>query len=143
MVLSPAAAGLKSESAPKGKAFGDLLQDAPASVSRGSSISVSFVGGSLRNLPSEFETFLSVERRVEGAAGTTWEVVATDSDPETRLMASREASHVRVTIQWDVPSDATPGDYRISHSGAWLKWHLLSKDTPTKYSGVSATFAVA
>jgi len=129
---------LKTESAPHGKAFGDVLADAPATVAAGSVVEAAFVGGSLRNAPSDVESFLRVERQVEGS----WQVVALDGDVETRLHAAREDSHVRVGIRWDVPASQPAGNYRISHSGAYRKFHLIGKDETVKYSGSSRVFAV-
>ena len=43
-----------------------------------------------------------------------------------------------VTVEWDVPSDADAGTYRLTHTG----YHKAFGDVPEIYTGVSDTFVV-
>ena len=57
--------------------------------------------------------FLLVERKT----ATGWEVVANDGDWNTRVRWRSEDDAYVAELSWEVPLDATAGDYRISHIG--------------------------
>jgi len=109
-------------------------------------VAVTFVGGSLNNDLKSQDTLLRVERQAED--GATWQLVAEDSDPETRLSATKEGGllhkkHYDVTVTWDVPKDAAAGVYRIVHDGAsWQKKGIMGTAVAVPYSGVSSSFKV-
>jgi neutral ceramidase len=85
-------------------------------------------------------TFLEVQR----LSGSTWVTVARDWDWETRYRWKRNLcvptlACSQVTIEWDIPDDATPGTYRIRHYGHWKSgwdWEIRS------YAGTSRSFMV-
>lgn len=137
----------KAEAPPPGKAFGDVLVDAPAVVSAGATMSVTFIGGNLNNDLRLQDTFLRVERQLDGASSDHWALVAEDGDAETRLSVRKDGGllskkHNEVTVRWDVPSDATSGMYRIRHQGAY--WHdpLVGAGHAVAYEGSSSPFQV-
>ena len=86
----------------------------------------------------------SRERRAEHLHAADWELVAEDSDPETRVSAVLNATtgrHYDVTVSWDVPPDAPAGVYRIIHTGA--SWQQLgASEGAVPYSGTSSAFNV-
>jgi len=112
---------LKPEAAPPGQAFGDVLTDAPAAVTAGQTLNVTFLGGNLRTDLRTHDTYVRVERRDETATPARWLLVAEDSDPETRISAHPVAAHVELTARWDVPADATPGSYRITLQASYMR----------------------
>ena len=55
----------------------------------------------------------------------TWQVVATDSDWETKLywtLTNAILGFSKVKITWEIPFDASLGVYRIRHVGAYKYW---------------------
>ena len=123
--------------------------DAPANVTAGTSVSVTFIGGNLRNDRRTSNTFLRVERRDSSG---DWSLVAEDADPETRLLAEKQESlfhhYTLLTVIWQVPSDMPPADYRIRLDGAWLN-SKLEEDSSLRsalvrvpYNGSSRSFTV-
>ena len=42
---------------------------------------------------------------VERRDGDSWQLVAEDADPETRLIAAKKERHVLLTVRWQVPAD--------------------------------------
>eukprot|EP00900_Chrysochromulina_parva_P006760 jgi/Chrpa1/16085/Chrysochromulina_OHIO_Genome00020891-RA len=83
-------------------------------------------------------------RRAQHLHAADWELVAEDSDPETRVSAVLNATtgrHYDVTVSWDVPPDAPAGVYRIIHTGA--SWQQLgASEGAVPYSGTSSAFNV-
>ena len=77
---------LTAEVAPPGKAFGDVETDAPASVAAGGAVEATFIGGNLRSDLRTQDSYVFVERR----DGDSWQLVAEDADPETRLIAAKK-----------------------------------------------------
>lgn len=120
--------------------FGSVYRNVAASYRVGQTARVTFWGGHPKNDPRIQGTFLAVERRV----GSSWITVARDHDWETRYRWERNncfptfaCSHA--TVEWDVPSDAPSGVYRIRHFGNWKSgWDGLIR----AYTGTSREFTV-
>lgn len=134
-----------------GKAFGDVVTDAPATVPHGPTghVSVTFVSAHPRTaelrqragaLPSTFR-YVSVERLVNGA----WTRVATEDDPTTRYRWARTGGSLSptstFTIEWDLDA-AAPGTYRIVHQGLAKKGLLPVASSYVAFSGASRAFVV-
>lgn len=117
------------------RSFGDVLTKPRATYARGEQVEVAFSGAHPNNGLRHGGTYLSVERRVEGA----WQRVADDGDWSTKFHWKRNGvSASRVTVTWDVPADATAGQYRIRYFGDARS--LLGTVRPI--SGTSPSFEV-
>jgi neutral ceramidase len=116
--------------------FGSVETNAAASYLRGQTARAVFWGGHPKNNLKIQGTFLEVQRLVNGA----WVTVARDWDPETRYIWARDGiANSKVTIEWDIPSTATPGTYRLVHSGHWKSgW----TGAIASYTGTSRSFTV-
>lgn len=132
--------GVVFDDKPLWVSFGSVVTDANASYSRGSKVVVKFWGGHPKNNLRTQGTFLRVQRK----SGSSWVTVANDWDWETKYRWQRNlcaptfaCSHV--TVEWKIPSDATPGTYRIVHYGDWKSgWD----GQISSYSGTSREFTV-
>ncbi|MBA4368860.1 MAG: alkaline ceramidase [Desulfobacterium sp.] len=141
--------------------FGDVEVDANASYSRGSTVTVQFVGGHPKNNLMIQQTFLKIEKMKIGTIrvchdeqvgcdtievcknvpGPVFDkVVANDWDPETVYEWQREGmDRSNVIIKWTIPADAEPGQYRIRHLGHWKNgWD----GSINPYEGLSRVFTV-
>ena len=121
---------------PQGKSFGSLYQDVFSSYTRGNRVEVKFWAGNPRNNLHTEWTFLDVMLRQSDGS---WKSVATDNDWETRFWFEYVTEGGISRIQWDIPTDAIPGTYKIVHYGDY-------KDTQNKihsYTGTSSQFTVA
>jgi len=99
---------------PPFKRFGSLHLNAKGAYSKGDTVKVVFWGGHPKNNLRTQDTFLEVQKKV----GTTWQTMAADNDPRTRYVWQRKfIAYSLVTIEWDIPQDAEPGEYMIVHSG--------------------------
>jgi len=108
--------GVVLDNTPIFKSFGQLDRDAAASYSRGQTAEAWFWTGHPKNNLRRNNTFASIERW----DGSSWRRVASDDDWSTRYHWVRidpvwGTSQAR--IQWQIPLDATPGQYRIVHLG--------------------------
>ncbi|WP_224248071.1 neutral/alkaline ceramidase [Hyalangium gracile] len=120
--------------------FGSVATNASASYTRGQTVSVKFWGAHPKNNLRRQGSFLEVQRK----SGTSWVTVAYDWDWETKYKWQRNncvptfaCSHV--TIEWKIPSTATPGTYRIRHDGDWKSgWDGAIRP----YTGYSREFTV-
>ncbi len=117
------------------KNFGDVITQPGASYARGAIVSATFWGGHPNNNPRTQDTFLVVERLVNG----TYVPVARDWDPETTYAWKRDGiSYSIITITWNT-KEAEPGTYRIRHRGDWKSgW----TGTISPYEGVTQSFTV-
>ncbi len=98
---------------PMGKNFGDVEKQPDASYKIGDRVSTVFWGAHPNNDFMIQDTFLVVEKLVNGK----YEPVARDWDPETTFNWARDfTAYSKVTITWDT-ADATAGTYRIRHKG--------------------------
>ena len=124
---------------PIGKQFGDVHRQPGRSYSKGAVASAVFWGGHPNNnlAVKSPESYLVIERKGEGA--DTWEPIAYDLDPSTKYKWQRNAiSYSLIKVEWQIPDDVDPGDYRIRHIG--YRKSLLS--VITRYEGVTDTFAI-
>lgn len=128
------------DAVPLGAAIGAVSHDAAPAYQRGETARASFWGGHPQHDLQRGDTFLEIQRR----AGGDWQTVAVDHDWETRYRWQRSyclptLQCSLVTIEWDIPADATPGTYRIRHDGHW-------KPLPTRvvepYAALSREFEV-
>lgn len=117
------------------KNFGDVITQPAASYARGATVSVQFWGGHPNNNLRTQDTFLVVEKLVNGA----YVPVARDWDPETTYRWQRNGiSYSKITVTWHT-KNAEPGTYRIRHKGNWKSgW----TGTISAYEGVSNSFSV-
>lgn len=130
--------GVIVDGAPLGHHIGEVVTQPAASYAAGDMAEVTFYSACLRNNLMTQSTFLTVER---DQGNGNWTVVAMDSNWETRMYWYRHSELSWVSyahIEWYIPSDAAPGDYRITHSG--YKKELFDKVEP--FSGASNTFKV-
>lgn len=100
--------------------FGQVMQQPPASVNRGGTVTATFRAGHPKNGLRTNDSYLLVERKV----GTSWQRVAWDSMPETRYTWRRDTAADCLAcsfadVRWDVPASALTGTYRIRQLGAW------------------------
>ena len=77
---------------------------------------------------------------VERSDPTGWRVIMDDGNWETKVMWSHNHTQSLITVQWDIPSWAESGEYRLTHK-AYAKPSALSKKLQA-YSGVSKSFRV-
>ena len=117
------------------KNFGDVITQPGASCSRGDTVSAQFWGGHPNNNLRTQDTFLVVEKLVNGK----YVPVARDWDPETTYRWQRNGiSYSKITITWHT-KNAEPGTYRIRHRGNWKSgW----TGKISAYEGVTNTFKV-
>jgi neutral ceramidase len=99
-----------------GEKFGDVVQDPPPAVMPGEHVVVRFRGAHPRNDLRTGTGYLEVQR-----ADADWMTVARDWYPETTFRWQRTGGPLsptsEVTIDWRVPVDAEPGEYRIVYHG--------------------------
>lgn len=114
--------------------FGTVLEQ-PADCRPGETTTATFESAYPNNDLRRGGTYLEVERLV----GAEWVRVADDGDWSTTYRWERVGRvGSRATISWDVPSDASPGSYRIVHHGA-------ARDRSgrlTQFTGRTREFAV-
>src|SRR5262249_52303641 len=133
--------GVAFDDKPLSQHFGRVISDANASYNRGQTVTVVFWGGHPKNNLRLQDSFLQVQQK---HADGTWSVVAYDWDWDTTYTWRRDYCFPtfacsRNTVQWTIPSTATPGTYRIRHDGTW-KSGVNGSLTP--YVGVSREFTV-
>ena len=121
---------------PDGK-FGDVHTDVLSDYRRGQIVNVVFWGAHPRNNLKTQDTYLKVEQKTNN----DWKSVAFDGDPETIYKWERSGLALsKITIEWKIPEDIEPGEYRISHFGHWKPF--LS-DNVKPYEGTSRVFNVS
>ena len=150
-------AGVVRDEVPAGDFFGKVLLQPPLIVSRGpnAQVHVIFRSGHPKNDLRRDSTYFLIER---DPGGGSWTKVAWDAMPETRLFWSRvttasPGSQVigptscpgtpcpwsSMAVVWYVPTNATPGNYRIRLFGRW-KNGVTGALVP--YTGTTQTFLV-
>ncbi|MDT4840853.1 hypothetical protein FQZ97_746870 [compost metagenome] len=127
--------------------FGGVLNDARAVYTQGSTVDVTWQAGYPGNDPKTMSSYLYVERRRPDG---TWEMVASDKDPELvflwtwsqspalTLLHTVDSSQARAI--WTIPANAPAGVYRIRHEGVY---RLSAKKAPVPYTGLSRAFLIA
>jgi neutral ceramidase len=130
-----------------GTGFGDLLTDVPASAAPGETVRAEFQAGHPRNDLKTQSSYVFAERR---NADGSWDVVATDRDPEL-LFEWRPTIPALLPIDlplvgsstalavWTIPRNTPAGIYRLRHEGASQVTPLAAKQ---QYSGVSSAFTI-
>ena len=115
--------------------FGSIETDAGTFYNPGSTVNAVFWGAHPKNNLRTQSTFLEIQRH----EGEKWITVYTDRDPCTIYRWKRDfIANSKISITWEIPHDAQPGEYRICHYGD-------SKDFSGKvnpYKGISGTFKV-
>eukprot|EP00939_MAST-03C_sp_MAST-3C-sp1_P004076 g4076.t1 len=131
--------GVLFDSVGIGHHYGDVTQQPAASAQRGTTVSAKFRSANPRNNLRTEDTFLLVE--LQNSETGEWTEVATDGDWSTKFKWGRPSSissESTATIEWAIPTDATPGTYRIRHFNAHK--NILGKIT--EFTGTSNTFSV-
>lgn len=127
------------DTAPKGKAFGDVLRQPDASYSPGQTVEVVFQSANPRNNLRRYQTFLEVQ--LYNSSWDAWTVVHTDDDWCTRYIWDRPkgplSSESTAAVHWEVPSGVVAGKYRIKHYG-----DAKSLNGRVAFEGVSQEFWV-
>lgn len=123
------------DTVPGRKNFGDLVQDVAPQYKCGDVASAVFWGGHPKNDCRIQGTFLEVQK----LSGQAWVTVARDWDPETRYIWKKQGTASKITIEWRIPAETEPGEYRLVHHGNW-KSNKTKEITP--YTGFSGTFLV-
>ncbi len=130
--------GVVLDNVPLFKSFGDVVRQANASYARGQQVNVEFWTGHPKNNLRQNGTFLEVQR----LDGAFWTSIATDSDWNTVyrwLRVDPVWGTSKAAISWDIPLNATPGQYRIRHYGNYKNgWNGAIGEV----SGTSRTFQV-
>ena len=129
-----------------GELPGAVLTQPPPTVMRGSVVQIIYRSGHPKNDLRRNNTYFRIERDLGGG---NWALVAWDAMPETRLFWSRTTGGVAtgmscggcssIGILWTVPTNATPGTYRIRFVGGWKG---SATATPVRYQGTTNTFVV-
>jgi neutral ceramidase len=107
------------------------------SYTPGSLVEVTFQSANPRNHYPQLESYLRVEREVDG----TWNSVATDDDWSTKCRWTtdeEDPSSLSLSVIWEVPKDAAPGIYRIGHFGT----SQTEAGDQKPFSGYSPSFSV-
>ena len=120
----------------KKRRFGECIGQ-PKDTVRGSTVSAKFQSGHPRNNLMQESTFMAVEKK----HGSSWKVIARDTDWETKFEWKRTNvlfGFSEVTVSWDIPKDASVGTYRLMHQGYWKK--LFGKTY--FYKGYTRSFKV-
>lgn len=129
--------------------FGEVLIEPPSEVMRGDGstiVQATFRSGHPKNDLRRNNTYLAIERH---DGNGNWILVAWDSMPETSLIWERNKDDKecpfnacsRVHVRWAIPKDTEPGNYRITHTGAWKAPEILGGKI-SSYSGSSRSFSV-
>jgi len=128
--------GVVYDDKPFFKSFGDVEADVNPHYHPGDTAQVTFWGGHPKNNYHTGGTFLEVQQLMNGQYKTIYQ----DRDWGTEYHWARKGlTESLVTIVWRIPTDATPGTYRIVHHGDWKSgWD--EKIYP--YTGYSSPFKV-
>ncbi len=116
---------------------GTVIVKPNESYDTGSVVEVTFASANPQDGYPQLESFLRVEREVNGA----WSSVATDDDWATKCrwtVAEEDPQSLALKVIWEVPAETQPGNYRIGHFGT-------SKDDSGNrkpFSGYSPSFRV-
>lgn len=106
------------DNAPIGKNFGDVLVPLKTNYRVGEVAEVTFVGANPKNSADNrtHHTFLTVEKYE--ATSATWKIVHNDASWDTRFYWHKGVlGQSNTTIQWHIPQNTQPGNYRIRYFG--------------------------
>jgi len=116
---------------PESGKFGDVVEDAKPEYEKGAHATASFVSGNPQNGYRPDRQFAVIERKT----GDAWKPVAVDGDWEVKIRWKNGVA----TIEWAIPADAKPGEYRIAHHGV----SKTDADTELQeFDAMSRTFRV-
>ena len=108
--------GVLFDDKPLGRDFGDVLTEPAGACRRGDRVVAEFVTGHPKNNLRIGETFLEVQRLVDGA----WVRHADDGDWATKYRWQRTfAATSKAVLTWEIPANTPIGRYRIVHRGDW------------------------
>ncbi|WP_444931739.1 neutral/alkaline non-lysosomal ceramidase N-terminal domain-containing protein [Microbulbifer sp. SSSA002] len=122
------------------ESFGQVWDDVDNNYRIGDTVSVTFRSGHPRNDLKTEETFIEVQRKVNGS----WEAYLTDNDLNTHFIWTRDTAIDCMACsfaegQWLIAGDTPSGTYRIRHYGNWKSgWG----GKISSYSGTSSSFTV-
>ncbi len=133
--------GVVFDNVPIGKDFGEVVnnQQVKSSYLSGQTVQVTFWGAHPKN---NFNTYASARNlpliKVQRYQNGKWQTVLDDHDWSTTYTWQRYGTAAsKITVQWDIAKDQTPGSYRILHQG-FYKNGWTGKIFP--YSGTSNSF---
>ena len=141
---------------PAGESFGQILLQPAATAARGTVVRTIYRSGNPRNDLRRNNTYVRIERDLGGG---NWALAAWDGTPDTRLYWLRSVAPIptqsgpvgtacpspdecrwsTMDVLWFVPSDATPGVYRIRFFGAWKNGVTGAL---TAYEGTTRVFTI-
>jgi neutral ceramidase len=121
--------------------FGQVMTEPPATVQLGGSLTVTFRAGHPKNKLNTGWSYYFVERLTPSGV---WASQVWDSMPEGTFTWRRDKSVDCLAcsfadVTWNVPRNARPGTYRITHNGAWKNGF---SGALTAYQGATRTFEV-
>ena len=119
------------------RSFGDVIEDAPAVVAPGETVTVTFVGANPRNNLRLEGTYTAVELQT----GRNWRRVLDDSDWEVYMRWRRMNQLLgtsEVDVVWDVPRNVVKGLHRMRYFGDAKS----IGGSVEGFEGVSGTFIV-
>jgi len=139
--------GLKTDYYPSGtKAFGQVMTDALTSYRLGEKVAVKFAGANPWNDLKTQGTYCEIQRCLD-AQCSKYETVADDGDWETRTHVAKETVDLiekahTWTIEWYIPQQTQPGQYRVVHSHTAYDKPLIGHAKYTPYTGYSRVFSL-
>jgi len=120
---------------PIGKKFGDVYQDVNKTYHPNDIVQAVFWTGHPKNDFRIQDSFLAVQQLINNH----WQTIRLDRDWDTDYAWQRKGvAYSLATITWHIPSDITPGQYRLVHYGNWKS--VTGKISPL--TGYSSVFTV-
>jgi neutral ceramidase len=134
LILKP---GVLFDTAPLGKKWGAVKEDAAASYAAGDRVQVQFWGAHPNNsLQGRDTTLLTVEMLENGQ----WNPIRYDWDPDTFYQWKRDGiSNSQITITWMTDGNVAAGRYRLCHRGHAKQ---ILTGALKSYAGCSRAFEV-
>lgn len=129
-----------------GTSFGDVVSDVPAAAAPGDTVTASFQSGHPRNDLKTQSSYVFAERQI---GPDSWEVVATDNNPELIFQWNPsipsplpievpEVGPSTADAIWHIPHNIEPGTYRLRHTGA-AQTLILPLE---QFEGISSSFEI-
>ena len=124
------------DTVPPGSDFGAALRQPEASYRPGTRATVEFVSAHPKHNPRRNDTFLEVQRSIDGR----WTRIAHEGEWDVRFHWSKRAPATSVaTFTWDIPGDTPAGRYRFVHRAE----RLSPAGTLHPITGTSNEFDIA
>jgi neutral ceramidase len=98
---------------PAGNSFGDALPLKKTQYQTGETVVADFWSTNPTAHYTTGNNFMQVEHKT--AQG--WQAIADDGDWSTRVQWRSEDGSYVAQLSWEIPADASPGEYRLTHSG--------------------------